>query len=107
MKYCLIIWGFLFLLSACKSPNAPTKYIYQTKSTSLPYTDAKKDKASATKEAEEKLAYYAKDFCRSMGYGWALNKVENRGELYCEETPEGHQCRKKNVVFDCRRRDDK
>ena len=99
---------FLILTgTACKAPDAPEKYRYQNQKMDLPYTDFKKDRATAEIKAKKELDFYAKDACRRMGYGWMLDKIENSGVMGCEELSEGYHCRMKEVSFVCRQRDDR
>ena len=97
----------LLIIAACKSPDAPEKYRYQNQKADLPYTDFETDRATAERKANKELDFYVKDACRRIGYGWALDKLENPGVMSCEETPEGHHCHMKNVAFVCRQRDDR
>ena len=105
MAFCV---PFLMLVgTACKAPDAPEKYRYQKQKMDLPYTDFKKDRATAEKKAKQELDFYAKDACRRLGYGWNLEKIENTGVMSCEEVKEGHHCHMKEVALVCRQRDDR
>jgi hypothetical protein len=107
MNKMIVLCVPLLFAVGCKSPDAPEKYRYQNKQMDLPYTDFKDDRAAAEKKAEQELQFYGRDACHEMGYGWVLDKIENPGTMSCEETPEGHHCRKKQVALVCRQRDDR
>lgn len=98
----IILVCVLVILASCKPPNADPKYNYQTIKRTLPYTDWKKDQASAEKKAKYETDFYAKDACRRIAYGWVLYKTKNPGVMDCEETGEGHHCRLKDIELECR-----
>ncbi|MCI0653767.1 MAG: hypothetical protein L0Y38_02505 [Methylococcaceae bacterium] len=104
----MVVLGFaLVMVTACKAPDAPPEYKYQSTKMDLPYTDWQEDQESAGKKAAREVNYYATDACHRMGYGWSLDKIENPGEMNCEETDEGYRCRTKQVAFVCRQLDDR
>ena len=98
---------FLVILSSCRPPDAEPKYNYKSIKTTFPYTDWKKDLASAQKKVKEEFDFYSKDACRRIAYGWTLHKVKKRGAEDCEETQDGHHCRMKDVELECRQLSDK
>ncbi len=95
--------SLLFVLAACGKEEARAPQ-YQSKVIKLNsiYTNWKKDKESAMKKADSELARFTKSACRDrISAGWSLAAVVSEGEMNCEETQEGHHCRKKNVELKC------
>ncbi|MGH8475202.1 MAG: hypothetical protein ACRER2_05430 [Methylococcales bacterium] len=107
MQKKILLCTALIWLTACNSPTAPEKYLYQNKKVDFPYTDFENDRATAEQTARKEVDAYAKADCREISYGWALDKIDNPGQLSCEESPEGHHCRLKQVAFVCRQRDER
>lgn len=106
MKKIVFVYCFLLVLSACIQPDSPPKYRYQTiKPDIIPYTSWLKSKEAAMKKATTEMDYYAKDGCKSVGQGWRITEIKNTGEMECEETSEGHHCRRINVEVECRQID--
>jgi len=88
----------LLVLSACNQPYEAPRYEYKTKKPNIaPYTGWKKDKDTAMNEIVSKRESDAKVSCRHIGVGWSLHEIKNQGEIECEETPNGHRCRNKNI----------
>lgn len=107
MKKLSIGIGFL-LVAACGSGGgggggaASTEYNYQTIQVTSIYTNWKKDQESAMQKADAEFGPFSKSACRdTIAKGWSLVEVVNPGEMNCEETPEGHHCRKKNAELKC------
>lgn len=107
MKKVMIACMCLLLISACKSPYSDPAYKHETKKVNTPYTDWKKDQASAEKRAKKELEFYAKDECRRMAYGWYLKEVLDPGEMNCEQTDEGYHCRHKDMTLKCEQLDER
>lgn len=99
----ILIGVSCLLIAACGKESGPPQYNYKTVNVTSIYTDAQKDKGTAMKKAESELERFVKEACReSIAKGWSLVEVKNKGEMSCEEIKEGHHCRKKNVVLECR-----
>lgn len=104
MKKSIFVSGCLLVLSACNQPYDEPRYDYKTiKPNLIPYSDWRKDKNAAIDLADSKLDYNAKSSCRSMSQTWNLKEIKNRGEMDCEESTEGYQCRRKNIEVVCRK----
>lgn len=104
----MIIFGLAIAsAAACKAPDAPPKYKYESSKMDLPWTDSQEDRESAEKKANKEVTYYATEACHRKGYGWSLDRIENSGELNCEESDEGFRCRSKAVAYVCRQLDDR
>ena len=99
----IIFVCFLVVLASCKPPLAEPKYNYQTIKRELPYTDWKKDRASAEKKVKYEVNFYSKDACRRIAYGWVLHKTKNPGVMECQESAEGHHCRFNKIELECRK----
>ncbi|MGR9107358.1 MAG: hypothetical protein ACU843_10565 [Gammaproteobacteria bacterium] len=103
MKKFLIGLFCLFLATACNKQSGPPQYNYKKITVTSIYTDFKKDKETAMQKAEAELEAFTKSACRdTIAKHWSLVEVKNKGEMNCEETPEGHHCRKKNIELECR-----
>lgn len=99
----LLIGISCLAISACGKESGPPQYNYKTIQVTSIYTDFQKDKETAMKKAESELQIFAKEACRqNIAKGWSLVEIKNPGEMNCEETPEGHHCRKKNIELECR-----
>ena len=100
-----LLWLALCLAAAsCGKESGPaqTQYNYKTITVTSVYANWKKDQDAAAQRAEKELGPFTSSACRdTIAKGWSLSEVINKGELNCEETPEGHHCRKKNVVLKC------
>lgn len=102
-----MIFLSLLVLSACKSPYTDPTYKYETKRVNTPYTDWLEDKATAEKKAKKELDFYAKDECRRMSYGWHLKKIDEPGQLQCEESDQGVHCKHTQTTLTCEQLDEK
>jgi len=102
MKKLLLSCCCLLALIGCKPPNAEPKYLFKTIKADLPYTDWKKNMASAQKRVKYETDFYSKDACRRIAYGWTLYKTKASGQMSCEETAEGFHCRIKDIELECR-----
>jgi len=55
-------------------------------------------------QAKAELNKFSKGACRrTIRSGWSLANIENAGRPDCEATAQGHHCRKKEVILNCRR----
>ncbi len=98
----LLIGVSCLLITACGKESGPPQYNHKTIQWTSIYTNFKKDQETAMQRAETELDRFAKEACRETIYkGWSLVAIKNRGEMNCEETKEGHHCRKKNVELEC------
>lgn len=98
----LIIGIFCVIAASCGKEGAQTQYNYKTIQVTSIYTNWKKDKETAMQKAEAELVPFTKSACRdNITPGWSLTEVKNKGEMNCEETPEGHHCRIKNMELKC------
>lgn len=92
----------MLALTACGSESKQAEYQRKSIKVVSIYTSFKKDSATAEKKAESGLERFARGACRqTLGGGWSLRSIKNRGVLNCEKTPEGHHCRKKEVELEC------
>jgi hypothetical protein len=92
----------LFGLVSCDFGGAPD-YEYRTITRNSPYSDWTKDRYQAMGAARAEFQTFMKDECRrAISNGWSLSRVKREGEMNCEQTKEGHHCRKKNVELECR-----
>ncbi|MCI0654713.1 MAG: hypothetical protein L0Y39_09585 [Methylococcaceae bacterium] len=93
---------FCLIAASCGKESGPTQYNYKTIQVTSIYTDWKKDNQTAMQMAEAEFGPFSKSACRETIHpGWSLTEVTNKGELNCEQTPEGHHCRFKNVELKC------
>jgi hypothetical protein len=94
--------GFCLLsLIACSDE---TDYDYKLVKDDSIYSNLADNRQKAMAMAEKKLIPYAKSACRRLiSNGWFLSEIKDSGEMNCAETAEGHICRKKNLVLECRR----
>jgi hypothetical protein len=106
MNKALLIGLSLILITACKSPYTDPAYKYDTKKITTPYTDWKEDRQAAEQTARKELNFYAQDECRRMSYGWHMKKLEDNGQLNCEESAEGFHCRHSDVTLLCEQLDE-
>lgn len=92
------------LVTACGKEKGPaeTRYNEKTIKVTSIYTNWKKDEKSAMEKAEKELDHFTHSACReTIAKGWSLVEVISTGDMNCEETPEGHHCRKKNIELKC------
>ncbi len=99
-------FGITLLLSAslvsCDFGGSPD-YQYRTITGDSPYSDWKQSRSLAMELVQTEFEAFVKDECRrAIGNGWARHQVKNEGVMNCEQTTEGHHCRKKNVELECR-----
>ncbi|MGH8556554.1 MAG: hypothetical protein ACRESZ_03645 [Methylococcales bacterium] len=93
---------FCLIAASCGKENAPAQYNYKTIQVTSIYTNWKKDKETAMQKAEAEFGPFSKAACRNtIATGWSLTEVTDKGEMNCEETPEGHHCRIKNAELKC------
>jgi hypothetical protein len=86
---------------SCDFSGAPD-YDYKTIVGDSPYSDWRKDVRHAMKQARAEFGAFAKSECRrAISNGWSLHQVRSEGVMNCEQTREGHHCRKKNVELEC------
>lgn len=105
---------FLTVLLVCFSNSSfaanVDEWVYKDITGNLKVTPGCKNKAAAEKQASSGYRFkkYTKLLCGSMGYGWGINKVTDRGELSCEECEgeyedtEKYRCQMINVVVNCK-----
>lgn len=95
-----IVFCLLSSLAACSDE---IDYDYKIVKDDSIYSNFADDPQKAMAMAEQKMIPYAKSACRRLiSNGWSLSKIKDHGEMNCEETVEGHRCRKKNIVLECR-----
>ena len=91
------------VLVACDFNGSPD-YERQTIVANSPYSNWKSNPSQAMALARTEFAAFTKSECRrAISNGWSLDAVKSEGVMNCEQTPEGHHCRKKNVELECRR----
>lgn len=89
-------------LASCDSGD-PTDYEYRTIVVNSPYSGWKSSREPAVAAAQAEFSAFARSECRhTITNGWSLFGVKQDGEINCEQTREGHHCRKKNVELECR-----
>lgn len=108
MKFTLIT---ILLMFSCQSFALNSDdWVYETETGNLKQTAGCKDKAYASKKAStgHRFKKYSKLLCSTKGFGWAIDKVLDRGELVCEacegeyEGDEKYRCYMKDVKVQCK-----
>jgi len=110
MKFKVALITVLFMLSCQSFAKSTDEWVYESITGDLKQTPGCKDKAYASKKAlsEKRFKKYAKLLCGSKGYGWAIDKVTDKGTLVCEacegeyEGEEKYRCHVENVVVLCK-----
>lgn len=98
--------AFLF----CGSASADTEWIHRTlMGNSLPTPKcAAEAKAKELASKPNTIKDFAKQFCSTQGYGWALEEVKDNGKLVCNQCEgdkgaDTQQCHLEDIVAECRR----
>ena len=102
MKKFIVSCCCLLVLSACNQPNDAPKYATETvELKNILYTDWRKTKDAAIKQATNEMKQDAKAQCRRIDASWYLKEISKPGEMECEETSDGHRCKRVNVEMVC------
>jgi hypothetical protein len=110
MKFKIALISMLLVLSCQSFAKNTNDWVYESITGDLKQTPGCKDKAVAAKKASSGLRFkkYAKLLCGSKGYGWAIDKVTDKGTLVCEacegeyEGEEKYRCHMQDVVVLCK-----
>lgn len=96
------VFGLFILLNLAACEETPD-YDYKTITGDSTYGDWKKNRQQAMASVQAEYETFVKSECRrAISNGWSLHQVKNPGVLNCEQTPDGHHCRKKDVELECR-----
>lgn len=102
-----------FIAATClfsATAAAETEWIHRTLmgNTLPPPKCAEKSEAVGVASKPDTIKNYAKRFCATQGYGWALGEVKKDGKLVCEPCDGGANtakflCHVEDVVAECKR----
>ncbi|MGH8474441.1 MAG: hypothetical protein ACRERS_10405 [Methylococcales bacterium] len=102
MKKNVVSLLLLVSLMSCDFRDSPD-YEYKTIVGDSPYSNWNENRDHAMRSAQVEFGAFAKSECRRLiSNGWSLHRVRDEGVMNCEQTSEGHHCRKKNVELECR-----
>jgi len=110
MKFKVILITMMMVFSSLSFAKSTNEWVYESITGNLKPTPGCKGKEASIKKASQgrRFKKYAKLLCGSKGYGWAIDKVTDNGNVVCEECEgeyegtEKYRCHVEDVVVLCK-----
>jgi len=110
MKFKIILMAMMLVFSSLSFAKSADEWVYESMTGDLKPTPGCKDKEASKIKAStgKRFKKYTKLLCGTKGYGWAIDKVTDKGTVVCEacegeyEGEEKYRCHVQDVVVLCK-----